>query len=158
MLPRPRLDLSGTTGLRPIGLNPGPWQTSFGLGSMSRYSARADLNLYTLAGVTGWDAEWYIYMGLSLTKLQIVAEPTGSNQMFQNSHSLVELTLRLLGCPEYVIHVHMPLPYKSKQASSIDNYRHIITCSKYIAIQWSINLFIIISGKMTPGAVNLTCL
>ena len=40
MLPRPRLDLSGTPGLRPIGLSPGSWQTSTGLGSMSRYSAQ----------------------------------------------------------------------------------------------------------------------
>ena len=39
MLPRPRLDLSGTPGFRPIGLSPGSWQTSHGLGSMSRYSA-----------------------------------------------------------------------------------------------------------------------
>ena len=40
MLPRPRLDLSGTPGLRPIRLSPGSWQTSLGLGSMSRYSAQ----------------------------------------------------------------------------------------------------------------------
>ena len=40
MLPRPRLDLSGTPGLRPIGLSLGYWQTSLGLGSMSRYSAQ----------------------------------------------------------------------------------------------------------------------
>ena len=40
MLPRPRLDLSGTPGLRPIGLSPGSWQTNLGLGSMSRYSAQ----------------------------------------------------------------------------------------------------------------------
>ena len=40
MLPRPRLDLSGTPGLRPIGLSLGSWQTSLGLGSMSRYSAQ----------------------------------------------------------------------------------------------------------------------
>ena len=40
MLPRPRLDLSGTPGLRPIGLSPGSWQSSLGLGSMSRYSAQ----------------------------------------------------------------------------------------------------------------------
>ena len=40
MLPRPRLDLSGSPGLRPIGLSPGSWQTSLGLGSMSRYSAQ----------------------------------------------------------------------------------------------------------------------
>ena len=40
MLPRPRLDLSGAPGLRPIGLSPGSWQTSLGLGSMSRYSAQ----------------------------------------------------------------------------------------------------------------------
>ena len=39
MLPRLRLDLSGTHGLRPIGLSPGSWQISVGLGSMSRYSA-----------------------------------------------------------------------------------------------------------------------
>ena len=36
----PRLDLSSTPGLRPIGLSPGSWQTSLGLGSMSRYSAQ----------------------------------------------------------------------------------------------------------------------
>ena len=40
MIPRPRLDLSGTPGLRPLGLSPGSWQTSLGLGSMSRYSAQ----------------------------------------------------------------------------------------------------------------------
>ena len=40
MLPRPWLDLSGTPGLRPIGLIPDSWQTSLGLGSMSRYSAQ----------------------------------------------------------------------------------------------------------------------
>ena len=40
MLHRPRLDLSDTPGLRPIGLSPGSWQTSLGLGSMSRYSAQ----------------------------------------------------------------------------------------------------------------------
>ena len=40
MLPRPRLDLSGTPGLRPIGLSLGSWQTSLGLGSMSWYSAQ----------------------------------------------------------------------------------------------------------------------
>ena len=40
MLPRSRLDLSGIPALRPIGLNPGSWQTSLGLGSMSRYSAQ----------------------------------------------------------------------------------------------------------------------
>ena len=40
MLPRPRLDLSGTPGLRPIRLSAGFWQTSIGLGSMSRYSAQ----------------------------------------------------------------------------------------------------------------------
>ena len=40
MLPRPRLDLSCTPRLRPIGLSPGSWQTSLGLGSMSRYSAQ----------------------------------------------------------------------------------------------------------------------
>ena len=40
MLLRPRLDLSGTPGLRPIGLRQGSWQTSLSLGSMSRYSAQ----------------------------------------------------------------------------------------------------------------------
>ena len=40
MLPRPRLDLSGTPGFRPIGFRPGSWQSSLGLGSMSRYSAQ----------------------------------------------------------------------------------------------------------------------
>ena len=42
MLPRPRLDLSGTPGLRPIGLSPGSWQTSLGLG------------LYSLSGKTSY--------------------------------------------------------------------------------------------------------
>ena len=40
MLPRPRRDLSGTPRLRPIRLSPGSWQTSLGLGSMSRYYAQ----------------------------------------------------------------------------------------------------------------------
>ena len=40
MLPRPRLDLSGTPGMRPIGPSPSSWRTSLGLGSMSRYSAQ----------------------------------------------------------------------------------------------------------------------
>ena len=40
MLPKPRLDLSGILGPRPIGLSLGSWQTSLGLGSMSRYSAQ----------------------------------------------------------------------------------------------------------------------
>ena len=39
MLPRPRLGLSGTPGLRPIS-RPGSWQTSLGLDSMSQYSAQ----------------------------------------------------------------------------------------------------------------------
>ena len=43
MLPRPRLDLSGTPGLRPIGLSPGSWQTSLGLGSMSRYYSQISI-------------------------------------------------------------------------------------------------------------------
>ena len=51
MLPRPRLDLSGTPGLRPIGLSPGSWQTSLGLGSMSRYSAQI-LICITMSHVT----------------------------------------------------------------------------------------------------------
>ena len=48
MLPRPRLDLSGTPGLRPIGLSPGSWQTSLGLGSMSRYSAQILICIFKL--------------------------------------------------------------------------------------------------------------
>ena len=51
MLPRPRLDLSGTPGLRPIGLSPGSWQTSLGLGSMSRYSAQI---LICITNVCTW--------------------------------------------------------------------------------------------------------
>ena len=50
MLPRPRLDLSGTPGLQAIGLSPGSWQTSLGLGSTSRYSAQI------LICITGWVA------------------------------------------------------------------------------------------------------
>ena len=56
MLPRPQLDLSGTPGLRPIGLSPGSWQTSLGLqplGSMSRYSAQI-LICITLIQAMGW--------------------------------------------------------------------------------------------------------
>ena len=39
MLPRPQLDLSSGTGHQPIGPSPGSGQTTFALGSMSRYSA-----------------------------------------------------------------------------------------------------------------------
>ena len=53
MLPRPRLDLSGTPGLRPIGLSPGSWQTSLGLGSMSRYSA------HILICISPGTPQWY---------------------------------------------------------------------------------------------------
>ena len=52
MLPRPRLDLSGTPGLRPIGLSPGSWQTSLGLGSMSRYSPQILICITQCALVT----------------------------------------------------------------------------------------------------------
>ena len=48
MLPRPRLDLSGAPGLRPIGLSPGSWQPSLGQGSMSRYSAH--ILIYIMRG------------------------------------------------------------------------------------------------------------
>ena len=46
--PQPRLDLSGTPGLRPIGLSPGSWQISLGLGSLSRYSAQILICIITL--------------------------------------------------------------------------------------------------------------
>ena len=81
MLPRPPLDLSGTPGLRPIGLSPGSWQTNLGLGSMSRYSAQilicirnrdkfecrsVDLNLFVIVLNIFWIAQygayWYICM------------------------------------------------------------------------------------------------
>ena len=55
MLPKPRLDLSGTPGLRPIGLSPGSWQTSLGLGSMSRYSAQI---LFCIVFMV----LWYVYI------------------------------------------------------------------------------------------------
>ena len=50
MLPRPRLDLSGTPGLRPISLSPGSWQTSLSLGSMSRYSAQILICIFKAKG------------------------------------------------------------------------------------------------------------
>ena len=53
MLPRPRLDFSGIPGLRPIGLSPGPWQISLGLGSMSWYSVQI-LICITLIMVMAW--------------------------------------------------------------------------------------------------------
>ena len=40
MLHRPGLDLSGTPGFLTISLSPGSGQTSYGLGSMSPYSAQ----------------------------------------------------------------------------------------------------------------------
>ena len=52
MLPRPRLDLSGTSRLRPIGHSPGSWQSSLGLGSMSRYSSQI------LICITQWGEFW----------------------------------------------------------------------------------------------------
>ena len=63
MLPGPRLDLSGTPGLRPIGLSPGSWQTSLGLGSMSRYSAQIVIciaRLKIMVKVVIWDATAHI--------------------------------------------------------------------------------------------------
>ena len=54
MLPRPRLDLSGTPGLRPIGLSPGSWQTSLGLGSMSRYSAQILICIIIPVGIPNY--------------------------------------------------------------------------------------------------------
>ena len=56
MLPRPRLDSSGTPGLRPIGLSPGSWQTSLGLGSMSRYSAQILICIFKMT----WSIVWVI--------------------------------------------------------------------------------------------------
>ena len=56
MLPRPRLDLSGTPGFRPISLSPGSWQTSLGLGSMSRYSAQILICIIMCMGHYG---PWY---------------------------------------------------------------------------------------------------
>ena len=61
MLPRPRLDLSGTPGLRPIGLSPGSRQTSLGLGSMSRYSAQILICIIYIAHmilIPGTNAYW----------------------------------------------------------------------------------------------------
>ena len=63
MLPRPRLDLSGTPGLRPIGLSPGSWQTSLGLGSMSRYSAQI------LICITKWST--IVYTRFTKTRMKI---------------------------------------------------------------------------------------
>ena len=40
MLPKPRLDLSDTPGNRPISLSSVSWQTSLGLGTISRYSSQ----------------------------------------------------------------------------------------------------------------------
>ena len=57
MLPRPRLDLSGTPGLRPIGLSPGSWQTSLGLGSMSRYSAQILICIISYAEISSSKVE-----------------------------------------------------------------------------------------------------
>ena len=57
----PRLDLSGTPGLRPIGLSPSSWQTSLGLGSMSRYSAQI---LICIANVLNF--RWHFWRKSSL--------------------------------------------------------------------------------------------
>ena len=61
MLPRPRLDLSGTPGLRPIGLSPGFWQTSLGLGSMSRYSAQILICITMIATYSYWNLKFHIF-------------------------------------------------------------------------------------------------
>ena len=69
MLTRPRLDLSGTPELWPIGLSPGSWQTSLGLGSMSRYSAQI-LICITFYGTTTRLSIFIIcYFALSLAKI-----------------------------------------------------------------------------------------
>ena len=64
MLPRPRLDLSGTPGLRPIGLSPGSWQTSLGLGSMSRYSAQ--ILICILSHMTGIRRRYFLRMSVNM--------------------------------------------------------------------------------------------
>ena len=55
MLPGPRLDLSGTPGLRPISLSPGSWQTSLGLCSMSQYSVHILICISHAQKRVGWN-------------------------------------------------------------------------------------------------------
>ena len=59
MLPRPRLNLSDTPGLPPIGLSPGSWQISLGLGSMTRYSAQI-LICIPVWCIRSWPGDWII--------------------------------------------------------------------------------------------------
>ena len=76
MLPRPRLDLSGTPGLRPIGLSPGSWQTSLGLGSMSRYSAQILICISYISSHKWWNHtefvnKFYIFCDVNLSGLLV---------------------------------------------------------------------------------------
>ena len=76
MLPRPRLDLSGTLGLRPIGLSPGSWQTSLGLGRMSRYSAQI------LICITIFEHIHYICLQRSICESSLVSFNGWSELLF----------------------------------------------------------------------------
>ena len=58
MLPRHRLYLSGTPGLRPKGLSPGSWQTSLGLGSMSQDSAQILICISKALSMHNSDFTW----------------------------------------------------------------------------------------------------
>ena len=68
MLPRPRLDLdlSGTPGLRHIGLSPGSWQTSLGLGSISRYFAQV---LICIANYISYHIQYELVLQIELWDL-----------------------------------------------------------------------------------------
>ena len=96
MLPRPRLDLSGTPGLRSIGLSPGSWQTSLGLGSMSRYSAQILICMLNLGCILaprvfnvqqGWGAVFRLRLKSDLILLY-------SCSISESSHTLSHTALQ----------------------------------------------------------------
>ena len=79
MLPRPRLDLSGTPGLRPIGLSPGSWQTSLGLGSMSRYSAQILICISNRRFFSSCDLEIWLMTSKKHQALCIISNPSANS-------------------------------------------------------------------------------
>ena len=117
MLPRPWLDLSGTPGLRPIGLSPGSWQTSLGLGSMSRYSTHILICIAYLSLAFSWDL-WAYRFEEFMT--QIGTSCTTVFYIFFNWwwmvdggwHTLFCITNnRHLLCPKHTFNYYAPLLY-----------------------------------------------
>ena len=93
MLPRPRLDLSGTSGRRPIGLSPGSWQTSLGLGSMPRYSAQILIFISNLA-VTRPHKIWQYSASIGVRPLYSISHNTNAKSLLSRIQMYMETRMQ----------------------------------------------------------------